>query len=127
MPIITIKTVKDAVLTSDEQKRELLKKMTDTFIEVVGEVARPFTYCLIEETPMYEWALAGVPLPAFQYLTSPEWRGIQEKSEQIMRDYMAMMAAQQGAAANTNGSSESGAAATDERAARANVIWGGDA
>jgi phenylpyruvate tautomerase PptA (4-oxalocrotonate tautomerase family) len=94
VPIIIVKTVKDAVLTSDEQKRELLKKMTDTFIEVVGEVARPFTYCIIEETPMYEWSLAGVPLPDFKYLTSPEWKGLQAKSEQIMLDYMAFLASQ---------------------------------
>jgi phenylpyruvate tautomerase PptA (4-oxalocrotonate tautomerase family) len=94
VPIIIVKTVKDAVLTSDEQKRELLKKMTDTFIEVVGEVARPFTYCIIEETPMYEWSLAGVPLPDFKYLTSPEWKGMQANSEKIMLDYMASLAAQ---------------------------------
>jgi phenylpyruvate tautomerase PptA (4-oxalocrotonate tautomerase family) len=63
MPIITIQTIKGVVLTSDEQKRDLLKKMTDTFISVVGELARPYTYCLIQETPLYEWSLAGVPLP----------------------------------------------------------------
>ena len=40
MPIITIQTIKGVVLTSDEQKRDLLKKMTDTFISVVGELAR---------------------------------------------------------------------------------------
>ena len=63
MPIITIQTIKGVVLTSDEQKRDLLKKMTDTFISIVGELARPYTYCLIQETPLYEWSLAGVPLP----------------------------------------------------------------
>ena len=52
MPIITIQAIQGVVLTSPEQKRELLQKMTDTFISVVGEVARPYTYCLIQETPL---------------------------------------------------------------------------
>jgi 4-oxalocrotonate tautomerase family enzyme len=119
MPIIIVKTVKDAVLTSDEQKRELLKKMTDTFIEVVGEVARPFTYCIIEETPMYEWSLAGEPLPAFKYLTSPEWRAIQDNSVQIMTDYMAMMEKQ-----SSNGSSDSTSNDPKEKERRALEAFG---
>ena len=120
MPIITIKTVKGAVLTSDEQKRDLLMKMTDTFISVVGEVARPFTYCLIEETPMYEWALAGVPLPDFKYLTGSEWAGLQEKSKQIMLDYMASMGQASTPAA------ASPAADADPRVAAAQAQWQGN-
>ena len=50
MPIITIQFIKD-VVANEEQKQELLVKMTDTFISVVGEVARPFVYCIIQETP----------------------------------------------------------------------------
>lgn len=117
MPIIIVKSIKGAVLTSDEQKRELLKKMTDTFISVVGEVARPFTYCLIEETPMYEWALAGAPLPDFNFLTGPEFRGMKDNADAIMLAYMA----QQGQAA-----SQAPAPQHDEKAARARAIWAGD-
>lgn len=112
MPIIVVKAIKGAVLTSDAQKRELLQKMTDTFVEVVGEVARPFTYCLLEETPMYEWALAGRPLPDFAYLSGPEFMGLHEKSNDIMRAYMAQMAADQASGA--------------DRAAAANRQWRGD-
>jgi 4-oxalocrotonate tautomerase len=114
MPIITVKTIKGAVLTSDAQKRELLQKMTDTFIQVVGEVARPFTYCIIEETPMYEWSLAGKPLPDFAYLSGPEFMGLHEKSNEIMQAYMAQLAAQ---AATPS--------ADAERVARANRQWRG--
>lgn len=120
MPIITIKTIKDAVLTSDAQKRELLQKMTDTFIEVVGEVARPFTYCIIEETPMYEWSLAGKPLPDFAYLSGPEFMGLHEKSNDIMRAYMAQLAAQATASA---GDADSDA----DSEAKANDQWRGTA
>ncbi len=116
MPIITIKTIKDAVLTSDAQKRELLQKMTDTFIEVVGEVARPFTYCIIEETPMYEWSLAGKPLPDFAYLSGPEFMGLHDKSNDIMKAYMAQLAEQAKASAGNK-----------DLEAKANAQWRGNA
>lgn len=119
MPIIVVKSIKGAVLTSDEQKRELLKRMTDTFIDVVGEVARPYTYCLIEETPMYEWSLAGQPLPDFKFLTGPEFKGMHKKSDEIMTAYMAQMAGQAASApAAKNGD--------DPKAAKARSIWAGE-
>ncbi len=89
MPIITIQTIKGVVLTSDEQKRDLLKKMTDTFISVVGELARPYTYCLIQETPLYEWSLAGVPLPDLPFLYGPEYAAMHANANAVMRAYVA--------------------------------------
>ena len=88
MPIITIQTIKGVVLTSDEQKRDLLKKMTDTFISVVGELARPYTYCLIQETPLYEWSLAGVPLPDLPFLYGPEYAAMHANANAVMRAYV---------------------------------------
>ena len=88
MPIISIKTVKGVVLTSDEQKRELMKKMTDTFVSVVGEVARPYTYCLIEDVPIYEWSVAGVPLPDLPFLTG-DYQKLHDHANAIMREVMA--------------------------------------
>ena len=88
MPIITIQTIKGVVLTSDEQKRDLLKKMTDTFISVVGELARPYTYCLIQETPLYEWSFAGVPLPDLPFLYGPEYAAMHANANAVMRAYV---------------------------------------
>jgi 4-oxalocrotonate tautomerase len=88
MPIITIQTIKGVVLTSDEQKRDLLKKMTDTFISVVGELARPYTYCLIQETPLYEWSLAGVPLPDLPFLYGPEYAAMHANANAVMKAYV---------------------------------------
>lgn len=88
MPIITIQTIEGVVLTSDEQKRELLKRMTDTFIDIVGELARPYTYCLIHETPLYEWALAGVPLPDLPFLYGPDYAAMhatRERADAVVR------------------------------------------
>ncbi len=88
MPIITVQVVKDVVLTSPEQKKELLQKMTDTFISVVGEVARPYTYCIIEEKPQFEWSIAGRPLPDLPFLYGPEYKGMHDKANEIMRGFV---------------------------------------
>lgn len=91
MPIITIQAIEGVVLTSPEQKRELLKKMTDAFVSVVGEVARPYTYCIINETPVGEWSIAGVPLPDLPFLYGPEYAEMHKSANEIMRDYVAQM------------------------------------
>ena len=71
MPIINIKFIKDVVAT-EEQKAELIVKMTDTFVGVLGDVVRPFTYCIIDEVPVGLWGIAGVPMPDLAYLVGDE-------------------------------------------------------
>jgi len=117
MPIITIQTIKGVVLTSDEQKRDLLKKMTDTFISVVGELARPYTYCLIQETPLYEWSLAGVPLPDLPFLYGPDYAAMHAKANAVMRAYVESQAAGGAASADPDpagGSDEASQKAQDQ-------------
>jgi phenylpyruvate tautomerase PptA (4-oxalocrotonate tautomerase family) len=109
MPIITVQVVKDVVLTSPEQKKELLQKMTDTSISVVGEVARPYTYCIIQETPQLEWSVAGRPLPDLPFLYGPEYAKMHATSNEMMRNYI-------------EGMQESQAEAADQRAEQ---IWKG--
>jgi 4-oxalocrotonate tautomerase len=91
MPIISIKFIKDVVAT-EEQKKELVVKMTDTFVSVLGDVVRPFTYCLVEEVPVGQWGIAGVPMPDLPYLIGPEHAQVIETSNQMMRDAIAQMA-----------------------------------
>ena len=69
MPIINIKFI-EGVVATPEQKLELVRKMTDTFVEVLGDVVRPFTYCIIDETPPMQWGIGGVPMPDLEYLTT---------------------------------------------------------
>lgn len=88
MPVITIQVIEGVVLTSPEQKRELLKKMTDTFISVVGDVARPYTYCIIQETPPMEWSIAGTPLPDLPFLYGPDYAAMHNTSNDIMRKFV---------------------------------------
>ena len=110
MPIITIQAIQGVVLTSPEQKRELMKKMTDTFVSVVGEVARPYTYCLIQETPLYEWSIAGTPLPDLPLLYGPEYAGMHARSNEIMRNFVESQAQQ---------------SAVDESTKHAQQVWEG--
>jgi len=114
MPIITVQVIKGVVLVSDEQKRDLLQKMTDTFISIVGEVARPYTYCIIQETPVMEWSIAGRPLPDLPFLYGPEYAGMHKKANELMR---AFIESQSGGATATNKDD-------DERRKRAEKIFG---
>jgi 4-oxalocrotonate tautomerase len=119
MPIITVKVVKGVVLTSDEQKRELLKKMTDTFISIVGDVARPYTYCIIEEVPLYEWSIGGQPLPDLPFLYGPEYAGMHAKANEIMRNFVESQNSGGG------GSQAQSSSEDADKAKRADEIWGG--
>jgi 4-oxalocrotonate tautomerase len=92
MPIIEMKFIKDVVATP-AQKEELVVKMTDTFVSVLGDVVRPFVYCMIHEIPQREWAIAGVPMPDLAFLTGPEYAKIYETSCDMMKAAMAQMAA----------------------------------
>ncbi len=67
--------------------------MTDTFVGVLGDVVRPFTYCIIEETPVGEWGIAGVPMPDLEYLIGEEHAQVIEKSNKMMRGAIAQMKA----------------------------------
>ena len=92
MPIINIKFIKDVVAT-DEQKKELIEKMTDTFVGVLGDVVRPFTYVVIDETPVGQWGIAGVPMPDLPYLIGSEHAQVIARSNKVMQDAIEQMAA----------------------------------
>lgn len=127
MPIITVKVIKGVVLTSDEQKRDLLKKMTDAFIGVVGDVARPYTYCIIEETPLYEWSIGGVPLPDLPFLYGPEYADMHAKANALMKAYIESQsgAAPAPAAAAAGADDNVPAGGHDEWSSKAQDIWSG--
>jgi 4-oxalocrotonate tautomerase len=117
MPIITVQFIKDVVATP-EQKRELIIRLTDTFVDILGEVVRPFVYTIIQETPQQEWGIAGVPMPDLVYLTSKKHAQVIDRSNELMRAAIAQMAAQSGG----NGSqpkAEQPASANE----RADKIW----
>src|SRR3954470_16426535 len=97
MPIINIKFI-EGVVATPEQKLELIAKMTDTFVGVLGDVVRPFTYCIIDETPVNQWGIAGVPMPDLEYLIGDKHAQVIEASNKVMRAAIAQMASQAQAA-----------------------------
>ena len=116
MPVITIQFIKDVVATP-EQKKQLIVEMTNTFVNILGDVVRPFVYCIIQETPQQEWGIAGVPMPDLPYLVGEKHAGVVERSNSMMRGAIAQMAA-----SNPQSSPSSGG--IDDRA---DAIWRGNA
>lgn len=90
MPIIDIRFIEGVVATTPEQKRQLIERLTEDFIQICGEVTRPFVYCIIHETPPLQWGISGVPMPDLAYLTG------QRRADEIARanELMAEMAQQ---------------------------------
>lgn len=60
MPLIQVKVIEN-VFTQD-QKQEIVRRLTDTMVEIEGENMRPVTWCLVEEVRSGDWAIAGNPL-----------------------------------------------------------------
>ena len=60
MPFINVKLI-EGVFTPD-QKSEIVRRLTDTMVEIEGENMRQVTWCVIEEVASGDWAIAGQPL-----------------------------------------------------------------
>ena len=60
MPFINVKLI-EGVFTS-EQKAEIVRRLTDTLVEIEGENMRPVTWCVIEEVASGDWGIAGQPM-----------------------------------------------------------------
>lgn len=57
MPLVTI-NVLEGVFT-DEQKRELIARVTDAMVSIEGEAMRPITWVMIEEVRKNHWGIGG--------------------------------------------------------------------
>ena len=62
MPLVQIKGVAE-YLTKD-QKRELIKNVTEAVLSVEGEGLRPVTWVIIEDVKENEWGVGGNPVNA---------------------------------------------------------------
>ena len=60
MPFINVKLI-EGVFTP-EQKSEIVRRLTDTMVEIEGENMRPVTWCVIEEVASGDWGIAGQPM-----------------------------------------------------------------
>ena len=60
MPFINVKVIENVF--TDEQKREILTRVTDAVVSVEGEAMRGVTWATIEEVKSGDWAIGGEPL-----------------------------------------------------------------
>ena len=57
MPLITIKLIEGVY--SQNQKQEMIKRMTDMMVDLEGEHMRPVTWVVIEEVKNGDWGVGG--------------------------------------------------------------------
>lgn len=57
MPLIQVKAIEGVF--SKEQKKEVVKKLTDTMVAIEGEALRPYTVVIFEETASGGWGVGG--------------------------------------------------------------------
>ncbi len=60
MPLISVKVL-EGVFTPT-QKREMIRKLTDTMVSIEGENLRPVTWAVVEEVASGAWGMGGRPL-----------------------------------------------------------------
>ena len=57
MPLAQLKGLSGFL--SQEQKHELIRKVTDAMVSVEGEGLRPVTWVILEEVPSDQWGVGG--------------------------------------------------------------------
>lgn len=60
MPFIQVKVIENVF--TPEQKQQIIRRLTDTMVEIEGENMRPVTWCVVEEVGSGDWGIAGNPL-----------------------------------------------------------------
>ncbi|MEZ5560568.1 MAG: tautomerase family protein [Pseudomonadales bacterium] len=62
MPLIDVHLIKGVF--DEDQKNEIIRKVTDTMVSIEGEALRSVTWVRIVEVNEGEWAIGGQPLTA---------------------------------------------------------------
>ena len=62
MPLVTIDVVKD--FFTQEQKAEIIQKVTDTMVDIEGEALRGVTWVRVVEVEQGDWGIGGQLLTA---------------------------------------------------------------
>ena len=57
MPLIQVRVIKDVF--SKDQKRQIIKKLTDAMVSIEGENMRGVTWVTIEEVESGDWGIGG--------------------------------------------------------------------
>jgi 4-oxalocrotonate tautomerase len=62
MPLIQVRLIEGVF--SDGQKREIIRRLTDTMVSIEGENLHPVTWVVIEEVRSGDWGIGGNGLTA---------------------------------------------------------------
>jgi 4-oxalocrotonate tautomerase len=57
MPFLNVKLIKGVF--DDNQKQDMIARLTDAMVEIEGEAMRPVTWVTIEEVASGEWGIGG--------------------------------------------------------------------
>jgi 4-oxalocrotonate tautomerase len=57
MPLVTVKVIENVFTPG--QKQDMIRKLTDTMVEIEGENLRPVTWVVVEEVRSGDWGIAG--------------------------------------------------------------------
>ena len=60
MPLVNVKLI-EGVFTPT-QKRDMIRKLTDTMVSIEGENLRPYTLVVLEEVKSGDWGFGGNPI-----------------------------------------------------------------
>ena len=60
MPFVNVKVIEGVF--SPAQKQDMVRRLTDTMVEIEGENMRPVTWVVVEEVKSGDWGIAGNPL-----------------------------------------------------------------
>jgi 4-oxalocrotonate tautomerase len=60
MPFVNVKVIEGVF--SPTQKQDMVRRLTDTMVEIEGENMRPVTWVVVEEVNSGDWGIAGNPL-----------------------------------------------------------------
>ena len=60
MPLIQVKVIENVF--TDEQKQQIVSRLTDAMVGIEGENMRPVTWCIVEEVKSGDWGIAGSTL-----------------------------------------------------------------
>jgi 4-oxalocrotonate tautomerase len=60
MPFVNVKLIEGVF--SPQQKQEIVRRLTDTMVDIEGENMRQVTWVVVEEVKSGDWGIAGNPL-----------------------------------------------------------------
>lgn len=85
MPIVSVKVIEN--FFTEDQKKALVKELTDAFCRATIEAARPYIYVMVEEVRQGHWGLAGHPLPDPDFLINDFVPIVEDAADAFVKAY----------------------------------------